>query len=89
MPELFTLGWWSGVIEFVGGALLALGLLSRLAAFIMSGMMASAYFMAHAPNGFWPAVNKGELAALYSFVFIYIAAAGPGPWSLDRKLGKA
>ena len=60
------------------------GLFTRPVAFILSGLMAFAYFIAHAPGGFWPLVNKGELAALYSFVFLYFAAAGGGPWSLDR-----
>ena len=74
----------SGVIELVGGVLLTIGLFSRFTAFILSGEMAVAYFMAHAPNGFFPMVNKGEIAVLYCFVFLYLAAAGGGPWSLDR-----
>jgi putative oxidoreductase len=73
----------AGVLEFVGGVLLVLGLFTRPAAFILSGQMAVAYFMAHAPHGFVPILNQGELAILYCFVFLYLAAAGPGPWSLD------
>jgi putative oxidoreductase len=73
----------AGVIEFVGGTLLLLGLFSRPVAFILSGEMAVAYFLRHAPRGFWPALNGGELAALYCFIFLFVAAAGPGAWSLD------
>jgi len=75
---------WSGILEFVGGILLAVGLFTRLTAFILSGEMAVAYFMVHAPHDFFPLVNKGEIAVLYCFVFLYLAAAGGGPWSLDR-----
>jgi putative oxidoreductase len=78
-----TMGGYAGVLELVGGALLVVGLLTRSTAFILSGMCAVAYFTAHAPRGFYPALNGGELAALYCFVFLYIAAAGAGPWSLD------
>ncbi|MFZ0844330.1 MAG: DoxX family protein [Pseudolabrys sp.] len=80
---LMSPGGIAGVIELVGGALLAVGLFSRIAAFIMSGEMAAAYFMVHAPQGFHPQLNHGELAIMYCFAFLYIAAAGPGPWSLD------
>lgn len=73
----------AGVIEIVGSLLLILGLFTRTTAFILSGLMAVAYFMAHAPRGFYPILNAGELAILYCFVFLYIAAAGPGPWSYD------
>jgi putative oxidoreductase len=73
----------AGVIEVAGGVLLLLGLLTRPVAFILSGEMAFAYFKMHAPQGFWPLMNGGELAALYCFVFLFIAAAGPGPWSVD------
>ena len=75
----------AGVIEFFGGVLIALGLFSGYAGFIASGQMAVAYFMAHFPGGFWPILNKGELAIVYCFLFLFIAAHGPGPWSL--KLG--
>jgi putative oxidoreductase len=78
----------AGAIELIGGALLAVGLFSRPAAFIMSGMAAVAYFYAHAPQGFYPILNKGELAALYSFVFLYLVFAGPGPWSVDAMRGR-
>jgi putative oxidoreductase len=73
----------AGVLELVGGVLIILGLFTRSTAFILSGMTAAAYFIAHAPKGFYPILNGGELAALYCFVFLYIAAAGPGPWSFD------
>jgi putative oxidoreductase len=83
MPELFSLHWFAGAIEFVGGALLALGLFTRFAAFVMSGEMAFAYFISHAPHGFFPILNRGDAAILYCFVFLYLAVAGGGPWSLD------
>ncbi|GAA3932224.1 DoxX family protein [Hymenobacter algoricola] len=76
----------AGIIELVGGLLVALGLLTRIAAFLCSGTMAVAYFMAHAPNGALPIINEGELAVLYCFVFLYIWAHGPGIWSLDSML---
>jgi putative oxidoreductase len=74
----------AGLIELVGGALVLVGLFTRSAAFILSGQMAVAYFMAHAPKGFFPLLNQGELAALYCFVFLYLAAAGGGAWSVDE-----
>jgi putative oxidoreductase len=74
----------AGIIETVGGILLILGLFTRIAAFVLAGEMAVAYFMMHAPHGFWPLMNKGELAVLFCFVFLYFAAAGGGEWSLDR-----
>ena len=73
----------AGIIEFVGGGLVALGLWAGYAAFIASGEMAVAYFTTHAPGGFWPIVNKGELAVLYCFVFLYIASRGSGRLSVD------
>jgi putative oxidoreductase len=82
-PEFLTLPWIAGVLELFGGLLILIGLFTRPVAFILSGLMAVAYFMAHAPGGFWPLLNGGELAALYSFVFLYLSAAGGGPWSLD------
>ena len=78
----------AAVIELVGGSLIALGLFTRLAAFVCSGQMAVAYFMAHAPQGFYPALNMGEPAVLYCFVFLYLVFAGPGPWSLDAIVRK-
>ena len=74
----------AGVLEFFGGLLVVLGLFTSPAAFILSGQMAVAYFMVHAPNGFWPLQNKGDLAMLWSFVFLYLAVAGGGEWGLDR-----
>ena len=73
-----------GIIEIVGGILLAGGLYTRVVAFILSGDMAFAYFTAHFPRSYYPAVNGGDLAVLYCFVFLYIFFAGGGPWSLDR-----
>ena len=73
----------AGVIELVGGLMIALGLFAGFAAFLASGEMAVAYFMVHAPNGFWPLLNKGELAALYCFLFLYIATRGSGPYAVD------
>lgn len=72
----------AGVIELVGGLLVSVGLASGWAAFVASGLMAVAYFTVHFPRGFWPAENRGELAVLYCFVFLYIAARGDGIWSL-------
>lgn len=88
MP-LSSLAGFAGVIELVFGALLVIGLFSRVSAFIASGMTAAAYFIAHAGQGFFPLLNGGELAALYCFVFLYLAAAGPGPWSVDAMRGNA
>jgi len=82
-PQLLTLPWITGVLEFFGGLLLLLGLFTRPIAFILSGMMAVAYFKVHARQGFWPLQNRGELAAFYCFVYLYLSAAGGGPWSLD------
>ena len=79
----------AGLIEAIGGALLLLGLFTRPVAFITAGEMAVAYFVAHAPGGFWPVVNKGELAVLYCFLWLYVCAAGPGVWSLDAIRGRA
>jgi putative oxidoreductase len=76
----------AAVIEIVGGALIAVGLFTRIAAFICSGEMAAAYFMFHAPQSFWPAVNQGDAAILFYFVFLYLAFAGAGAWSLDAGL---
>ena len=72
-----------GFLETFGGLLLLVGLFTRPVAFILAGEMAVAYFQFHAPAGFWPLVNKGELAALYCFLWLYFSATGPGPWSLD------
>jgi putative oxidoreductase len=82
-PPLMSMMGFVGILEFFGGLLLLVGLFTRPVAFILSGLMAVAYFMVHAPQGFWPVLNKGELAALYSFVFLYLAVAGGGSWSVD------
>jgi putative oxidoreductase len=87
-PEAMSLIWFAGALELVGGALLALGLLTRPVAFVLSGQMAVAYWMAHAPQSFYPILNGGESAILFCFIFLYIAAAGGGPWALDRTLSK-
>jgi putative oxidoreductase len=79
-----SLPWVAGVLELVGGAALALGLFTRPVAFVLSGEMAVAYFRSHAPHGFWPILNRGELAALYCFLFLFLAANGGGRFSLDR-----
>ncbi|MBV8844908.1 MAG: DoxX family protein [Bryobacterales bacterium] len=78
----------AGLIETVGGALMLLGLFTRPVAFILSGEMAIGYFRTHAPQGFWPLKNGGELAVFYCFLFLWFAAAGAGPWSVDRLLGR-
>jgi putative oxidoreductase len=78
-----SLAWFAGVIEVVGGTLFLLGLFTRPVAFILSGEMAFAYFIGHAPNGFWPVLNQGAPAVFYCFTFLYFSAAGAGPWSLD------
>lgn len=84
--ELMSLRGVAGVIELVGGSLVMVGLFTAPVAFICSGEMAFAYFIAHHPQSFWPVLNGGELAALYCFVFLYIAARGAGPLSVDRLL---
>jgi len=83
LPTILVAAAW---LEIVGGALLALGLFTRPVAFILSGQMAVAYFLAHFPKGFWPALNGGESAVLFCFVFLYLALAGPGEWSLDAQV---
>jgi putative oxidoreductase len=85
-PAAFTMSWLAGVLELVGGALLTVGLFTRPVAFVLSGEMAFAYFIGHAPQAFYPIQNGGDAAILYCFVFLYIAAAGGGPWSLDNVL---
>lgn len=77
-----------GLLEFVGGILLVLGLCTRPVAFVLSGMMAVAYFQFHAPQGFWPMMNQGAPAILFCFIYLYLSAAGAGPWSLDALRGK-
>lgn len=85
-PPLFTLYWFAGAIEFVGGALVLVGLFTRPAAFVMSGEMAFAYFISHFPKSFFPILNRGDGAILYCFTFLYLAFAGAGPWSVDAWL---
>jgi putative oxidoreductase len=82
-PEALSLHWWQGIIELVGGGLLFLGLFTRLTAFILAGDMAVAYWHSHGLTSFYPIINRGDAAILYCFVFLYIACAGAGPWSLD------
>ena len=84
-PELLSLLGVQGVIELVGGALIILGLFTRPVAFLLSGNMAVAYFIGHFPKNFYPAVNGGDAAILYCFVFLYLVFAGPGAFALDRR----
>ena len=86
--ETFSRNWFAGVIEITLGPLLALGLCTRVVAFVLSGELAFAYFLVHAKNGFWPILNRGELAALYCFVFFYFSARGGGRYSLDALLAR-
>jgi putative oxidoreductase len=88
MPAALTQLWFAGLIELVGGILLLLGLFTRPIAFLCAGEMAFAYFIGHAPRGFFPANNMGDAAILYCFVFLYLSAAGPGPWSVDAMRGR-
>jgi putative oxidoreductase len=83
-PPLFSLFGAAGVIELVGSLLLIVGLFTRPVAFILSGEMAIAYFMGHAPHSFFPLLNGGESAILFCFIYLYVATAGAGPWSLDH-----
>jgi putative oxidoreductase len=85
----FTLIWFAGILEFWGGLLFGLGLFTRAVAFLLCGQMAVAYFTSHAPQGFWPILNGGELSVLYCFVFLYFCFAGAGPVSLDAVLNAA
>ncbi len=83
MPPLLSLFGVAGMIEIVGGILILLGLFTRPVSFIVSGELAFAYFIGHAPHGFFPILNQGEPAILFCFIFLYLVFAGPGPWSLD------
>jgi putative oxidoreductase len=87
--QLFSLMGLAGVLELVGGLLIVLGLFTRPVAFVLSGLMAVAYFMAHAPQGFLPIVNQGELAVMYSFVFLYLSVAGSGAFGIDAVRNKS
>jgi putative oxidoreductase len=84
-PRLLSQIGVAGVLETFGGALLLLGLWTRPVAFLLAGEMAVAYFQVHHPKGFWPTANGGVSAALYCFIWLYLSAAGPGPWSLDAR----
>lgn len=86
--ELFSLMGLAGILETFGGLLIVLGLFTPVVALILAGEMAVAYFMAHLPQGFWPILNGGELAALYCFIYLYFAAAGAGRFSIDELRGR-
>ena len=88
-PPMFSIFWFAGLIELVAGTLITIGLFTRPAAFIASGTMAFAYFIAHAPQNFFPALNGGDAAILYCFFFLYLVFAGPGSWSIDAQRGAA
>jgi putative oxidoreductase len=83
LTQIFSVAGLAGALDLVGGAMILVGLMTRPVAFVLSGMMAAAYFMAHAPSGFFPIVNGGEPAILYCFIFLLLAAAGSGAWSVD------
>ena len=85
LPTILLVAGW---LEIVGGGLLVLGLFTRPVAFILSGQMAVAYFLFHAAQGFWPALNMGDAAILFCFLFLYLACAGPGEWSVDAQVRK-
>jgi len=85
MPPVGSLPWIAGILELTLGFLVTIGLFTRVSAFVLSGLMAFAYFIAHAPQSFYPAQNGGTAAILFSFVFLYLAAAGAGPISVDAK----
>lgn len=89
VANFYSLAGAAAILEFAGGFLLAIGLFTRATAFILSGFMAVAYFMVHSPQGFFPLINGGELAVLYCFLFLYFAAAGGGPYSLDAFLRRS
>jgi len=84
-PILFSLAGLQGILELLGGILIVIGLFTRPVAFILAGDMAVAYFMAHAPRGFFPLINGGQLAILFCFVFLYLFVAGGGVWSVDNR----
>lgn len=85
MPGAFSLPWIAGVLEIVGGTLILVGFMTRPAAFVLSGLMAFAYWMQHGSKGFYPLLNGGEAAMLFSFIFLYIATVGPGAFALDSR----
>jgi putative oxidoreductase len=85
-PEFLSMSGFGGILELIGGFLLVLGLFTRPVAFVLSGEMAIAYWWSHAPRGVFPVLNGGDAAILYCFIFLYLAVAGGGAWSLDRVL---
>ena len=87
-PEMFTRPWFATVLELVGGTLIILGLFTRPTAFVLSGLMAFAYFIAHAPESFFPILNRGEPAVLLCFIFLYMSTVGAGPYSVDAVLSR-
>lgn len=89
MPDPFTLLWFAGFLELVGGFLVLIGLFTRPVAFVLSGQMAVAYWMAHAPRSLYPALNGGDASILFCFVFLYLVVAGAGAFSVDGARGKA
>ena len=88
-PPMLSQFWFAGVLETFGGLLIVLGLFTRPVAFLLSGEMAVAYFQAHAPRAFWPIMNRGEVVVLFSFIYLYLFAAGPGPFSLNALLSRS
>jgi putative oxidoreductase len=86
VPEALSMSGVGGMLELIGGALIALGLFTRPVAFLLAGEMAIAYFYAHAPRAFFPVLNAGDAAILFCFVFLYLFFAGPGPWSIDAMM---
>jgi putative oxidoreductase len=84
-PPMFSIFWFAGVIEIVAGVMILLGFFTRPAAFVASGTMAVAYWMAHAPSNFFPVNNGGDAAILYCFVFLFLVFAGPGAWSVNKQ----
>jgi putative oxidoreductase len=85
LPEVGSMAWVGGILELIGGAMIVLGFFTRPVAFLLAGEMAVAYFYSHFPRNFFPAINGGDAAILYCFVFLYLFFAGPGPWSIDAK----
>jgi putative oxidoreductase len=85
---IWSLAWFAGFLEVFVGAFLLVGLFTRPVAFLLSGEMAFAYFLGHAPQGLWPVLNQGSPAILYCFLFLYFSSAGPGPWSLDALVSR-
>ena len=88
-PPAFSIFWFAGAIELIAGTLITIGLFTRPAAFVASGTMAFAYFIAHAPQNFFPVLNGGDAAILFCFFFLYLVFAGPGSWSVDAQRGAA